>query len=530
MSANHETVPASGSPLEQLDPVPEEELKPPPPEIRASGRQLCGITDDALDAIRLANEPPGLFQRGGAPARLRTDRQDGTPSLETLGVDALRGILARVATWYKFVPTKDGPVRVAVPPPVEVARDVLALPGWPEDVFPRLEEIVECPTFAAVGTLVTQPGYDPDSRLLYSPTPGLVVPDVPSNPSWIQVKLAKMWLLKDLLADFPFADQASRANALALLLLPFIRPLIDGPTPLHLIEAAKPGTGKGLLADVVHAIATGRPASATAEVGEGEEWRKRIFAALMDGPRFVLIDNINGYLDSGALASALTARMVKDRILGTSRTAAVPVRCVWVGTGNNVRMSTELGRRTPLIRLVAATETPWTRPASDFRHPDLIGHVLRRRGRLIGAALTLCRAWVAAGQPEGDISVGSYEAWSRAMSGLMDVIEVPGFMANADQLLDHANDDQAKWTAFVQRWWQQFGGQAVGAATLFPMILDHSLLEGVLGDGNEASQRTKLGRALGRQRDARYGGRRIVAAGTAPNGATRYRLEAQPGA
>ena len=81
-----------------------------------------------------------------------------------------------------------------------------------------------------------------------------------------------------------------------------------------------------LLADVVHAIATGRPASATAEVGEGEEWRKRIFAALLDGPRFVLIDNINGFLDSGALASALTARMVKDRILGTSRTAAARPR------------------------------------------------------------------------------------------------------------------------------------------------------------------------------------------------------------
>ena len=63
---------------------------------------------------------------------------------------------------------------------------------------------------------------------------------------------------------------------------------------------------------------------------------KHIFAALLEAPGFVLIDNINGFLDSGALASALTARAVKDRILGTSRTAAVPVRCVWVGTGNNV--------------------------------------------------------------------------------------------------------------------------------------------------------------------------------------------------
>ncbi|MEJ7639708.1 MAG: hypothetical protein WKF75_17480 [Singulisphaera sp.] len=158
------------------------------------------------------------------------------------------------------------------------------------------------------------------------------------------MRLAKRMLLDDLLVDFPFAEQADRANALALLLLPFIRPLIEGPTPLHLVEAAKAGTGKGLLVDVAHGIATGRTAEATAEVGEGDEWRSRIFAALLGGPRFVLIDNINGYLDSGALASADGADGEGPHP-GTSRTATVPVRCVWVGTGNNVRMSTELARR-----------------------------------------------------------------------------------------------------------------------------------------------------------------------------------------
>ncbi|MEJ7639709.1 MAG: hypothetical protein WKF75_17485, partial [Singulisphaera sp.] len=140
-----------------------------------------------------------------------------------------------------------------------------------------------------------------------------------------------------------------------------------------------------------------------------------------------------------------------------------------------------VGPQTPLIRLVAATETPWTREASEFRHPDLIGYVLRRRGELIAAALTLCRAWVAAGRPEGDVTVGSYEGWSRAMSGLMDVVGVPGFMANAPRMLAHANDDQAKWAALVQRWWATFGGQAVGAANLFPVIDQEGLLEGVLG-------------------------------------------------
>ena len=530
MSENHEDSP-SGDLLDQLVPIPEQELKFPSPDIRTDDRQLRDVTAEALEAIRLKNEPHELFQRGGAPTRLRTDQQDGMPTLETLSVDGLRGVLTRIATWHKIVSRKDGPPKVVgVAPPVEVVKDILALPGWSEAVFPTLDEVIECPTFAANGKLVMEPGYDPNSRLWYSPASGLVMPKAPPRtPRCVRVRRARETILDDLLGDFPFEDQASRANALALLLLPFIRPMIDGPTPLHLIEAAKPGTGKGLLADVVHAIATGRPASTTAEVGDGEEWRKRIFAALLDCPKYFLIDNINGFLNSGALASALTARVVKDRILGTSKTAAIPVRCVWVGTGNNVRMTVEIARRTPLIRLVAATETPWTRPATDFHHPDLMAHVLSCRGELIRAAVTLCQAWVAAGLPKGGVSVGSFESWSRTMSGLLEVIGVPGFMANASNLLDNANDDQAKWTAFVHLWWQEFQGQTVGTAELFPMIETHELLEGVLGDFNESSRRIKLGKALRTQRDACYGGRKIVAAGKGHNGATRFRLEVQTG-
>ena len=64
-------------------------------------------------------------------------------------------------------------------------------------------------------------------------------------PSMNEINKAKDLLLDELLADFPFASQADRANAVAWLLLPLIRPSIDGPTPLHLIEAPIQGTGKG---------------------------------------------------------------------------------------------------------------------------------------------------------------------------------------------------------------------------------------------------------------------------------------------
>jgi len=525
MSIGNGIAPTLDELLVQFVPVPETELELGRPEIVCNDRGLDEITGDALAAIELANQPPTLFQRGTALARIRVDGAAGPPVVEPMGVDALRGHLARVASWQVARPSKAGTILTVVPPPMEVVRDLMSLPGWSQAAIPPLEGVVECPTFARDGTLVAAPGYHPGAAVVYRPDPGLVLPEVPAQPGPEQVQQALDLLLCGLMGDFPFKDEASRTNALALLLLPFVRVLIDGPTPLHLIDAAKPGTGKGLLVDAVHVVATGRCAEPMPEADDDAEWRKRVFAALLGDPKFLFIDNVNAYVDSGALASALTARTMKDRVLGSSRTAEVPVRCVWVAAGNNVRMSQELARRTPLIRMVATVDEPWTRPPSDFQYPDLIGWARDHRGPLVGAALTLCRAWVAAGRPAGSVAVGSYEPWARVMGGIMDVVGRPDFMANAAEMTAHASDDQAKWRAFVQGWWTAFGCEAIGTAGLFPLVEADGLLEGILGDGNELSRRTRLGRALARQRDACFGGLRVVAAGTAGNGGSLYRLE-----
>jgi hypothetical protein len=513
-----------GELLGRLTDVPEAELAAQPPGIQCNDRRLDEVTAEALEAVGQANSPPALFQWGDALARVRVDRRTGAPRIEVMGVDAVRGHLARVANWFVVKATRQGTVRTVVPPPLDAVRDLMALPGWPEPIVPTLAGVVECPVFVGDGSLVATPGYDPGTRLWYQPAPGVALPEVPDRPSRQQVARAKKLLLDDLLGDFPFQDEASRTNALALLLLPFLRPLVDGPTPLHLVDAAEAGTGKGLLADVVHLVATGRCAPPSPEGENGGEWRKRVFALLLDDPAFVVIDNVNAYLDSGALAAALTARTIRDRVMGLSRVVEVPVRCVWVATGNNVRMSRELARRTPLVRLVAPCEEPWNRPASDFRHPDLVGFARANRGALVGAALTLGRAWVAAGRPAGGRTVGSYEAWSRALGGAMEVIGRPGFMANAPQMLTFANDDTARWTSFVEQWWEAHGDEKVGVASLFDLVREHRLLEGVLGDGDVQGQRVRLGKHLRKRRDAVFGGLRVAPAGVSRNGSPRYRL------
>src|SRR5262249_45815830 len=252
-------------------------------------------------------------------------------------------------------------------------------------------------------------------RLWFHCAPGFSVPTITLEPSAAEIEAARNLLLSELFGEFPFEDDASRAHVLVATLLPFIRTMIPGSTPLHLIDAPSPGTGKGLLADVMSVPATGRSATIMSEGQDDEEWRKRITAVLMGGPVFILIDNVRQRLDSAALAAAVTGGTWTDRIVGHTVMATLPVQSAWVATGNNITLSNEMARRSVRIRLDARVDKPWTR--SGFKHPKLRDWALENRGRLVHACLTLIKAWIAAGQPDGEASLRIFEARAETMRG-----------------------------------------------------------------------------------------------------------------
>jgi putative DNA primase/helicase len=491
------------------------------PTIRGNKRQLRDVTADGLRAILGRNNPPVVFVRGRLLTRLKDRSADDPPVLEPLTDDALRGVLARVADWTQIRNTQRGEVEEPAPPPMNAVKDLATLPDWPG--VPALTAVVETPVFARDGTLVDTPGYCPAARLWYSPAPDLAVPAVPIAPTPADVDRARHLIVTELFGDFPFADDASRAHAVAALLLPFVRPMIDGPTPLHLLDAPVEGTGKTLLASAVSVVSTGRDVEAIAEARDDEEWRKRITAVLAEGPAIVLLDNINRVLDAGALAAALTARVWKDRILGVSKTARLPVTCAWLASGNNTRLSRELIRRTLFCRLDAKTDAPWLR--DEFRHPDLLAWAKANRGDLVWAALTLVRAWLAAGRPPGTARLGMYESWVATIGGILRVAGVPGLLANAKEFRAARADQVGEWRAFVAAWWARFAGREVGVRDLFRLATELSLLDSVLGDQGERSQRTRLGLALARSVDRVFDVYRLSAAGEDHAGRQQYALQ-----
>ncbi len=412
------------------------------PNIQATDRQLRDISREALAALRLFNDPPSLFARTGKVACV-TEEEFGRHVISEVSDRILRNRLTRSADFYEV--GLDGIRNCA--PPMDVVRDILATPPI-EWLFPPLQGIIESPALREDGTLITLPGYDGASRLFYAPDPALVLPDIPAQPTTDHIEVAIEMVL-DIIADFPFVDGASRANAIASMLTPVCRPAIKGPTPLALFDATTQGTGKTLLSEVVSLIVSGREGALFSAPREAEEWRKQLTSVLREGSTIVIIDNVNYRLDSADLCKALTETIHGDRILGQSQTINLPVRCTWIATGNNLQLGGDMLRRCYWVRMDAKCSKPFER--TGFRHKRLKQHVLVHRGELLAALLALARSWFIAGCPEPDVTpVGSFEDWTTIVGGILQHAGVEGFLANSTQLYKQADAESVQWEAFLK--------------------------------------------------------------------------------
>jgi len=465
------------------------------PKIDAFNHDLSTVTSLVWSALEKSNEPPTIFRYAGIPSRIEID-DNCERIIRPLDFTRMKHHLAREIFFFKVRMDGETPVEEPASPPAEVVHDVLAKPDPP---LPILNRLVEVPVFAPDGTLHETPGYLDRSKVFYSPPEGFEMPPVAENPSEDDIAAARELLCVDLLGEFPFVSKSELAHAVALLLLPFARDVIDGPTPLHLVEKPSPGTGATLMTDMLSLPATGRPIAAMTEGRDEDEWRKRITAKLRTSPPFLLIDNLNRRLDSASVSSAITAPAWEDRVLGGSTMVRIPVRCAWIATGNNPSVSTEISRRTVRIRLDARMDRPWLRDG--FRHPDLREWAHRHRGQLVWAACTLIRAWLVAGRPAGQQVLGMFEHWARVMGGILDIAGVPGFLSNLEEFYEESDQEGSNWRGFLMGWWEQFGIEERKVVDLHPVAVEACM---PLGDGSEQSQKIILGRMLTERRDRAF--------------------------
>jgi putative DNA primase/helicase len=477
-----------------------------PPTVNADNPDLRVLTEKTWEAIGQVNDPPNLFRCEGDLALVAAAGSGETPRI-------IRPVNTHELLWFltkyiDFITSQGKPKR----PPNDLLQILIATPNKP--LLP-LDGIVEAPVFAPDGTIHLTAGYDPTTRLYYARPKQLQSLNIPGDPGREQVRQA-VELLEDLIGDFPFVGESSKAHAIAALLLPFVRPMIDGPTPLHLIYKPKPGTGGTLLASTL-SIPAGLRQGAVMHLPDNESERRRALLGILNSqPVSVILDNVKR-LEGEALACCLTQEYYQDRIIGSSNMGRVRNRCLWLATGNNPTYSDEIARRTIPIYLDAKSEHPDL--GRVFKHPDLLRWATENRPKLVQAALTIVQAWIAIGRPAGTRTLGGFESWSHVMGGILENAGVDGFLGNIIEHRAKGDRETVAFSGFVDSWAQVFRDQRVPASKLVPLAesLD-------LGSGRNGSASIRLGKLLSDREGQRFGNW-IIKRDSVLSGTQQWRLE-----
>jgi putative DNA primase/helicase len=465
------------------------------PTIDVTECELSELTKEVITALDAANDPPQLFRQKGLPVRVDLD-ENGKPVVRPVKLPHIRHALGDVCVFAKHLKKST----ISVAPPRDLCENVLVTPDLP---FPGLRGIVGAPFFNAAGRFITAGGYDRGSRLYLAIESGFAVPSVPAKPTSVQLADA-VAIVDDLFREFPFKGPADKAHTFAMMLLPFVREMIDGPTPLHLVGAPIAGTGKTLLAQTALYPSAGLVA-ASSFTNEDDEQRKAITTFIVGGCPAVLLDKLEGRVKSRHLCAVLTSDSWKDRLLGTNSEIDLPNRAVWVATSNNATLSRDITRRTISIRLDANVENPAGRAIK--REDPLLDYARKNRAAIVAACLTIAQSWISNGKPKpkGIKPLGSFESWSRTIGGILSNAQIDGFLGNAQELSDASDDRTELIRAFVEQWFEQRGEEQVTTAMLLPLAVTVTLIE---SEGKSPS--AALGRLLASQADAVYGDLKIT--------------------
>ena len=436
-----------------------------------------------------------LFRKGGKAACVVSN--NGQIELQHLSARDLRTYLGQEAIFLKRKKVQEDFVTVPYDLPLELCESLLSeLRLSPR--LPQLERILSSPVFDREGNLCTKSGYHDGLKAWVEVD--FELPATKPKPTSEQTKRALEIIEKEFLGDFPFVDEASKAHAVALGLLPFVRPMIEGPTPLHLVTAPVPRTGKTKLVISLALGTTGALPTMCPPSNDEEEWRKKITSTLLRSPQLVLIDNLPMHkrTDNHHLASVLTLGKWEDRALGTTENVKLPNHAVWAATGNNPSMTSELVDRSVWIQLDPKVPDPSQR--TGFKHERIEYWAKTNRPMLYWAFVTLVRGWIARGKPKFRRGhLGGFESWTRIVGGILDTAGVEGFLQNHKALKARSDGETNEWQEFVSAWWSQYTKTPVGISELFQLSEANDLLDQTRGSGSDRSQRVKMARALANQ-------------------------------
>jgi hypothetical protein len=381
--------------------------------------------DATVAALRniLANRAD-LYERG-VPARISFDKVQGSTVAREMTPEAIVLAAHSVCRPFRRKGMKDGSgadVDVCLPRSLAV----MYLDWHGEWRLPPLNGITSSPLLRDDGTIIYKRGYDRQTGMFCENVPDLgdVVTDHPTEDD----AAAALLRIRDTFKTFCFADSDTILTSnisvvdttkppgkdesafLATLLTAVCRPSLH-LAPGALFRAAAmsgSGAGKGLLVRCICMIANGCAPHAVTKGATGDELEKRIAAELIQGGPALFLDNLNNTaLKSSLLASVITERPARIRLLGKSQMVPLNASVFVIITGNGISISEDHARRFITTEFDPRTEDPEARPFTT----DILAEVTAGRNKLLADVLTIWRFGRHATNIKQGRPLGSFRQW-----------------------------------------------------------------------------------------------------------------------
>jgi hypothetical protein len=461
--------------------------------VSVGDRNPVDVAEEVAERLVDSNDPPCLFSMGSSAVLLSEDGAKLIP----LDTDGWLTCVSRRIT-FTAPATRGGPRIVQPPGSVMKMIPFIVLPK-----LPPLDGIATTPYLDKEGNVITANGYHAPSQLILY-VDGKV-PDIPKAPTSQEVSRAVSLLTNEWLTDFPFENEASRANAIAMLLTLTGR-MFFSLAPLFVVDASMSGSGKGLLITTISLITTGEYPHTMELPPNADEQRKVITSALMAGRELIMWDEAHT-ITGKSLASILTAEKYSDRLLGSNKMITVRNRFTQVSAGNNVTVYGDMKRRVVPIRLVPDTEHPEAR--STFQHEDLPEWVHQNRWDLLAAALIIWRNWIANGRRDSADGMGSFDRWARAVGGALHSAGITGFRANTAAWLSYSDEDDT-WSGHLAQLHERWAEGWFTAEEVASAIQAGRLKEPPIKRDFTKPLGSELGYAWRKIRDTAHGDLRLV--------------------
>lgn len=335
----------------------------------------------------------------------------------------------------------------------QLARQVLESDQFVNSLW-KLKGVhpVRMPVFRNEGKRVEllKHGYDEESQIYTARGPAF--------REDMTIEEAKL-VFFNLLKDYPFADLAkdksnffenrSVAVQVALMVGTFCRGLFEPGVlrPMGIMIGNQPGTGKGMLAQMVLAPVFGMPHLGRKPRND-DEFEKQLDTCALAFAPYLVLDDIGGGLFSNALNAFITNPVHSGRKMGGQEGFEAENVTQVVATGNQIKTTRDLERRSLIVELHLAGEVEG-RSFDQVITPQYLARA-EVRAELLAAMWAIVREWSEAGCNRVMNVKPSFEGWTSAVAAIVRCGYFADPLVKPDLGLG-GDEEGAAWRGFLGR-------------------------------------------------------------------------------